>query len=222
MIISDNIIPDISVNDPSVMLNIPASVTAATGIDALTHAVEAYVAAGAHTLTDFSAFEAVRLIKLALARAVNDGQDKEAREMMAQAQFIAGLAFNSSGLGMVHAMAHPAGAHKDLPHGVCNAILLPIICEFNREARQDKFAKLALALGVDTSDMDIETASKAAVAAIRDLNKEVNIPSGFAEFGVTEADFEIWADDALADPCAGAAPVAMTREDVIRLYKQAL
>ncbi|WP_264876496.1 iron-containing alcohol dehydrogenase [Vibrio agarivorans] len=222
VIIDANIIPDISVNDPSIMLGLPADVTAATGMDALTHAVEAYVSVGAHTLTNHSAYEAVRLISSYLPIAVEDGSNVETREMMALGQFLAGMAFNSAGLGMVHAMAHPGGAYKDLPHGVCNAILLPIVCEFNRPHRVKEFAKLATALGCDVSGMDDEQASKAAVQAIRDLSKKVGIPSGFGQFGVTEQDVKQWVPSAMADPCAGGNPVAMTEDDVMTLYLESL
>ncbi|MDV6252972.1 iron-containing alcohol dehydrogenase [Vibrio sp. EA2] len=222
VIISDKIIPEISVNDASVMLGIPKSTTAATGIDALTHALESYVSVGAHKLTDYISLEAIQTIAESLPAAVDDGTDINAREMMAYGQFIAGLSFNSAGLGMVHAMAHPAGAHKDLPHGVCNAILLPIVSEFNRPHRVEKFAKVAEVLGVDTSDMTAEQASLAAIDALHVLNRRVGIPAGFGELGVTEEDILSWVDDALADPCAGGNPSPMTKEQVIELYMKAL
>lgn len=119
VIIDPNIIPDIAVDDASVMLDIPASVTAATGMDALTHAIEAYVSVGAHPLTDANALEAIRLINLWLPKAVDDGHNLEAREQMAFGQYLAGMAFNSAGLGLVHALAHQPGATHNLPHGVC-------------------------------------------------------------------------------------------------------
>ncbi|MDR9829633.1 iron-containing alcohol dehydrogenase [Vibrio sp. FNV 38] len=222
VIIDTNIIPDISVNDPAIMLGLPAEVTAATGMDALTHAIEAYVSVGAHTLTDHSALESVRVISRYLPHAVEDGSNLEAREMMALGQFLAGMAFNSAGLGMVHAMAHPAGAHKNLPHGVCNAILLPIVCEFNRPHRVEKFAKLASALGCNVEGLSKEQASLEAVRAIRELSDRVGIPQGFAQFGVTEQDITLWVESALADPCAGGNPVAMTDKDVLSLYMQSL
>lgn len=140
VIIDPNIIPDIAVDDASVMLEIPASVTAATGMDALTHAVEAYVSVGAHPLTDANALEAIRLITLWLPKAVDDGHNLEAREQMAFAQYLAGMAFNSAGLGLVHALAHQPGATHNLPHGVCNAILLPVIENFNRPNAIARFA----------------------------------------------------------------------------------
>lgn len=222
VIIDANIIPDISVNDAAMMTKIPAATTAATGMDALTHAVEAYVAKGAHTLTDFSALEAIRIIATYLPRAVKDGNDLEAREQMAYGQFIAGLAFNSAGLGYVHAMAHQPGAVKDLPHGVCNAILLPIVEEFNRPFAVARFARIAAAMGVDTSAMDEETASKAAIQAIKDLSKEVGIPSGFAQLGVTEADLPTFVKKAQKDPCAPGNPAPMTDDQVLALFRAAL
>ncbi|MFV0575934.1 MAG: iron-containing alcohol dehydrogenase [Vibrio sp.] len=222
VIIDHNIIPDVSVNDPSIMVGIPADVTAATGMDALTHAVEAYVSVGAHTLTNHSALESIKVIAEYLPKAVKDGQNVEAREMMAYGQFLAGMAFNSAGLGMVHAMAHPGGAHCDLPHGVCNAILLPIVCEFNRPARVAQFAKVAKAMGVNTHGMTEEEASIAAIQAIKDLSKEVGIPAGFSEFNITEEMVAQWVPDALADPCAGGNPIAMNAEQVMDLYRKSL
>ncbi|MGF1717771.1 iron-containing alcohol dehydrogenase [Photobacterium chitinilyticum] len=222
VIISDKIIPDISVNDPSVMLGLPSTTTAATGIDALTHAVESFVSVGAHKLTDYISLEAIKTIAQSLPLAVDDGSNMDARKMMAYGQFIAGLSFNSAGLGMVHAMAHPAGAHKDLPHGVCNAILLPIVCEFNRSYCIEKFALVAQALGADTSGLTIEQASLVAIDELHALNRRVGIPEGFAQLGVTEADILSWVDDAMADPCAGGNPHPITREQVIKLYKKAL
>lgn len=222
VIIDANIIPDISVNDSAMMTGIPAATTAATGMDALTHAIEAYVARGAHVLTDYAAIEAIRLIASYLPRAVEDGNDLEAREMMAYGQFIAGLAFNSAGLGLVHAMAHQPGAVKDLPHGVCNAILMPLVEEFNRPHAVERFARIAAAMGVDTTHLTTEEASRAAIKAIRDLSAKVGIPSGFAELGVTEEDFPLWVQKAQKDPCAPGNPVAATDDEILALYKKAL
>jgi lactaldehyde reductase len=176
VIIDPNIIPDIAVDDASVMLDIPASVTAATGMDALTHAIEAYVSVGAHPLTDANALEAIRLINLWLPKAVDDGHNLEAREQMAFGQYLAGMAFNSAGLGLVHALAHQPGATHNLPHGVCNAILLPIIENFNRPNAVARFARVAQAMGVDTRGMSDEAASMSAIQAIRDLSTRVGIP----------------------------------------------
>ncbi|OMQ20147.1 lactaldehyde reductase [Serratia oryzae] len=222
VIIDTNIIPDIAVDDPAVMLNIPASVTAATGMDALTHAIEAYVSVGAHPLTDHSALEAIRLIGTWLPAAVDDGKNLQAREMMAYGQYLAGMAFNSAGLGLVHALAHQPGATHNLPHGVCNAILLPVIEAFNRPNAVARFARIAQALGADTQGMDEEQASHQAIAAIRALSLRVGIPSGFSALGIKEADIENWLDKALADPCAPCNPRPADREQVRELYLTAL
>ncbi|VEI77272.1 Alcohol dehydrogenase 2 [Serratia fonticola] len=222
VIIDTNIIPDIAVDDPQVMLDIPASVTAATGMDALTHAVETYVSVGAHPLTDHSALEAIRLISTWLPAAVDDGKNLQAREMMAYGQYLAGMAFNSAGLGLVHALAHQPGATHNLPHGVCNAILLPVIEEFNRPNAVARFARIAQAMGADTQGMNEEQASHLAIAAIRALSLRVGIPAGFSALGIKEADIEGWLDKALADPCAPCNPRTADREQVRALYLAAL
>lgn len=222
VIIDTNLIPDIAVDDASVMLNIPASVTAATGMDALTHAVEAYVSVGAHPLTDANALEAIRLISGWLPKAVDDGQNLEAREMMAYGQYLAGMAFNSAGLGLVHAMAHQPGATHNLPHGVCNAILLPIVEAFNRPNAVSRFASVAQAMGSDTQGLTDEQASHKAIEAIRALSARVGIPSGFRELGVEPADIDGWLDKALADPCAPCNPRTASREEIRQLYLEAL
>lgn len=222
VIIDPNIIPDFAVDDASVMLNIPASVTAATGMDALTHAIEAYVSIGAHPLTDANALEAIRLISTWLPKAVDNGKDLEAREMMAYGQYLAGMAFNSAGLGLVHALAHQPGATHDLPHGICNAILLPVIENFNRPAAVARFVRVAEAMGVNTQGMSQELASEKAIEAIRELSARVGIPTGFSKLGVTQEDIEGWLDKALADPCAPCNPRTATREEVRALYLEAL
>ena len=222
VIIDPNIIPDIAVDDASVMLDIPAAVTAATGMDALTHAVEAYVSVGAHPLTDANALEAIRLISQWLPKAVEEGHNLEAREMMAYGQYLAGMAFNSAGLGLVHALAHQPGATHNLPHGVCNAILLPVIENFNRPNAVARFARVAQAMGVNTQGMSDEQASQQAIAAIRALSARVGIPSGFSQLGITKADIEGWLDNALADPCAPCNPRSATRDEVRELYLEAL
>jgi len=222
VIIDPNIIPDIAVDDASVMLDIPASVTAATGMDALTHAIEAYVSVGAHPLTDANALEAIRLITHWLPEAVDNGHNLEAREQMAYGQYLAGMAFNSAGLGLVHALAHQPGATHNLPHGVCNAILLPIIENFNRPNAVARFARVAQAMGVDTRGMSDEAASEEAIIAIRALSARVGIPSGFSQLGVTKEDIEGWLDKALADPCAPCNPRTASRDEVRELYLEAL
>ncbi len=222
VIIDPNIIPDIAVDDPSVMLEIPASVTAATGMDALTHAIEAYVSVGAHPLTDASALEAIRLICQWLPKAVDDGHNLQAREYMAYGQYLAGMAFNSAGLGLVHALALQPGATHNLPHGVCNAILLPIVEAFNRPQAVARFARIAEAMGVDRQGMSDEQASQQAIAAIRQLSRRVGIPAGCQQLGISQADIENWLDKALADPCAPCNPRSASREEVREMYLEAL
>jgi len=222
VIIAPANIPDIAVNDPMVLVSMPPATTAATGMDALTHAIEAYVSKGAHPLTDHSALEAIRIIRKWLPVAYRDGKNLEAREMMAHGQFIAGMAFNSAGLGCVHSLAHQPGATHNLPHGVANAVLLPVVEAFNRDAAVARFATIAEAMGVDTSKMTQEQASFAALDAIRALSKEVNIPAGLSACGIKESDIEQWLAPALADPCTPGNPKPVTADDVRRLYRQAL
>ena len=222
VIISPYQLPDIAVNDPELMIGLPPATTAATGMDALTHAVEAYLALGAHTLTDHSALEAIRLIGEWLPQAYDDGSNLIAREKMACAQFIAGMAFNSAGLGLVHALAHQPGATHDLPHGVCNAILLPVICEFNAGHNPQRFRAIAEALGVKTEKLNDQEAATQAVKSIRDLSKRVNIPAGFTTLGVREEDINNWVENAMADPCRGGNPRMSDQQDIYNLYLAAM
>ena len=222
VIIDTKQIPDVAVNDPNLMLGLPPSVTAATGMDALTHAVEAYVSIGAHTLTDHSALESIRVISQWLPVAVEQGDNIEARDKMACGQFLAGMAFNSAGLGLVHAMAHQPGATHDLPHGVCNAILLPAVCEFNAETNPERFRAVAEAMGGDTSRLNDKDAATLAVKLIKELSDRVRIPAGFETLGVKEEDIEGWITKALNDPCLGCNPRETTAEDVKAIYRKVL
>jgi len=222
VLIDAALIPEIAVNDPELMVGLPAAVTAATGMDALTHAVEAYVSVAAHPMTDPTALAAIRTIAEYLPRAVDNGRDIEAREGMAHAQFLAGMAFNSAGLGYVHSLAHQPGATHNLPHGVCNAILLPVVCEFSRSARAERFADIAAALGAETCGDSAEVASHKAIAAIRALSKRVGIPAGLGELGVKESDIAGWIAPAQADPCTGCAPVKASDAQLVELYRAAL
>ncbi|WP_409420299.1 iron-containing alcohol dehydrogenase [Pseudaeromonas sp. ZJS20] len=221
VIIDPALIPDIAVNDPSLMTGLPASVTAATGMDALTHAIEAYVSIGAHPLTDHSALAAIKVIAQYLPQAVDQGKDLVAREMMAHGQFLAGMAFNSAGLGYVHSLAHQPGATHNLPHGVCNAILLPVVCEFNLPVKEARFADIAVAMGVDTQSMSQAAAAKAAIQAIRDLSARVGIPAGLSALGVVQEDLPGWVPAAEADPCSGCAPRVASQAELLALYQAA-
>lgn len=222
VMVDKNCLVDIAVNDPLLMLNKPAALTAATGMDALTHAIEAYVTAGAYEWSDMLALKAIKLIGESLKDAVADGQNVEARSKMAWGQFIAGQAFSNCGLGYVHSMAHQLGGIYDLPHGVCNAILLPYVEEFNAPVCGDKFRDVAEALGVDTKGMSTAEANDAAIEAIKKLSKDVGIPTGLKELGVKEEDMELMAKNALLDVCAGGNPKEVTLKDTIDIYMSAL
>ncbi|MGF1735492.1 lactaldehyde reductase [Photobacterium satsumensis] len=222
VIIDAKQIPDVAVNDPALMVGLPAGITAATGMDALTHAIESYVTPGAHSLTEPTALESIRLIAQWLPVAVEDGGNIEARDKLACAQFLAGMSFNSAGLGLVHAMAHQPGASHNLPHGVCNAILLPIVCEFNAQTNPERFRAIAEAMGADTSMVNDIDAANHAIARIRQLSELVGIPRGLSQLGITEKDIGSWIDKAMLDPCVGGNPRKPTPDEVTALFKQAL
>ncbi|MHC4986072.1 MAG: iron-containing alcohol dehydrogenase [Planctomycetota bacterium] len=214
-IVDRHVTPTVSVNDPELMASMPPSLTAATGMDALTHAIEALVSTGATPLTDSVALTAIELIGQHLPAAVKDGSDMAAREQMAYAQFMAGMAFNNASLGYVHAMAHQLGGFYDLPHGVCNAILLPVVSEFNAPAAADKLAQAAAALGAKADAAEC-------IKAIRKLSKAVGIPSGLAELGVKEDDFATLANNAMKDACMLTNPREAAKDDVIGMYANAM
>ncbi len=214
--------PSLSVDDPDLMEGMPKGLTAATGMDALTHAIEAYVSTAATPVTDAAALHAMKLVNGYLARAVRDGHDHEARDMMAYAQFLAGMAFNSASLGYVHAMAHQLGGFYDLPHGVCNAILLPHVERANADSNPARFKEIALALGVDVRDLSPAMAADAALARIRVLSEEVGIPASLAAFEIVKPDdFPTLADNAMKDACGATNPRRLTREEIIALYEAA-
>ncbi|MBT1443272.1 L-threonine dehydrogenase [Shewanella sp. JM162201] len=221
-IVDKHTTPILSVNDPELMLKKPAALTAATGMDALTHAVEAYVSIAATPITDACAIKAIELIQANLARAVHDGQDLEAREQMAYAQFLAGMAFNNASLGYVHAMAHQLGGFYDLPHGVCNALLLPYVQEFNAKVAAPRLKDVAKALGVDVAGFTDEQGARAAVDAIKALSKSVNIPENLTVLGVKAEDIPVLADNALKDACGFTNPRQATHEEISQIFKNAL
>lgn len=222
VITTDMCTPLIAVNDAELMFKQPKALTAATGMDALTHAVEAYVSKFASPITDACALQAIRLISKHLVKATFEGANVEAREGMSYAEYLAGMAFNSAGLGYVHAMAHQMGAIYDLPHGVCNAILLPHVEEFNKTVAATRLRDVAEAMGVTTAKMNDAAAADAALAAIRQLSKKVEIPSGFKALGVEKADLPRLADAALKDVCSLFNPREASKEEIIQIYKNAM
>ena len=220
-LVDKHMTPVMAVNDPTLMVNMPASLTAATGMDALTHAIEAYVSVNATPITDACAEKAIELIFNYLKRAVDDGQDIEARDMMAYAEFLAGMAFNNASLGYVHAMAHQLGGFYDLPHGVCNAVLLPYVQEFNMSVAESRLKKIASIMGVDVSNMTDKEGAMACIVLIKTLSKSIGIPAGLKELGVKREDFDILAANALNDACGLTNPRKATHEDVVEIFDNA-
>jgi alcohol dehydrogenase len=221
-IVDKHVTPLMSVNDPELMLAKPASLTAATGMDALTHSIEAYVSTIATPITDAVAIKSIELIHAYLRTAVNDGQNLEAREQMAYAQFMAGMAFNNASLGYVHAMAHQLGGFYNLPHGVCNAVLLPHVQRYNAQVCPERLTDVAKAMGVDVEGMSPEQGAAAAINAIQQLSQDVGIPAGLGELGVKEEDFSILAENALKDACGVTNPKQATHEEIVAIFASAL
>ncbi len=221
-IVDWHVTPTVSINDPEMMLSMPKSLTAATGMDALTHAVEAYVSTIATPVTDSAAIKAIELISQYLRPAVANGSNMEARDKMAYAEFLAGMAFNNASLGHVHAMAHQLGGFYDLPHGVCNAILLPHVETFNMIACPERFAEIAVAMGENIEGLSVIEAADLAMESIKRLSEDVGIPSGLKELGVKEEDLPTLADNALKDACGLTNPRIASKEDIIQIYKNAM
>ena len=221
-IVDRNVTPVLSVNDPALMSGMPAGLTAATGMDALTHAIEAYVSTGATPITDACAIKAATLISQNLRAAVKDGKNKAARESMAYAQFMAGMAFNNASLGYVHAMAHQLGGMYNLPHGVCNAVLLPHVEEYNAFACAARLKDIANAMGVKVDGMSDEQGAKACIDAIRTLSKDVGIPANLTELKVKVEDIPVLAANALKDACAATNPRQGSQADVEGIFKAAM
>ena len=221
-IVDWHVTPDVSINDPELMLSMPVFLTAATGMDALTHAIEAYVSINATPLTDSAAMKSIELISQYLRPAVANGESLEARDKMAYAEFLAGMAFNNAGLGHVHAMAHQLGGFYNLPHGVCNAVLLPHVEKFNLIACPDRFVDIAIALGEEVDGLSDMDAADEALEAIQRLSEEVGIPAGLKELGVKEKDMPILAENALKDACGFTNPRKATKKDIIQIYKNAM
>lgn len=207
----------IAISDPDMMATMPKGLTAATGMDALTHAIEGYTTKAAWDMTDMFHLKAIELIAQSLRGAVN-GEDK-GREGMALAQYIAGMGFSNVGLGIVHSMAHPLGALYDTPHGVANAIILPTVMEYNAEYTGEKYKHIAKAFGVENVDtMTQEEYRKAAVEAVKKLSQDVGIPQNLKKI-VKEKDLDFLATSAFNDVCTGGNPKDTSVEEIKELYK---
>jgi alcohol dehydrogenase class IV len=206
--------------DPLLTVGMPKLITAATGMDALTHAIEAYVSKAAMPPTDVMALEAISLIGKNLAKAFSDGKDIAARSAILLGSMMAGFAFNSAILGLTHSIAHPLSAHFDVPHGVANAIGLPHVMEFNAQAVPERSRNIAVALGIDTQGMSDEQAAVAAVEQIKALNRALQIPT-LAEYGITRDRFERLAEDALEEASTFFNPREASKQDVLALLEKA-
>lgn len=210
-------IPVVAVVDPDMMASMPKGLTAATGMDALTHAIEGYTTKAAWEMTDMFHLKAIEIISKSLRGAVDN--TPEGREGMALGQYVAGMGFSNVGLGIVHSMAHALGAVYDTPHGVANAILLPTVMEFNADATGEKYREIARAMGLkDVDSMSQDEYRKAAVEAVRQLSKDVGIPQDLKEI-VKEEDVKFLAESAVADACAPGNPKDASLDDIIGLYK---
>lgn len=221
VIVSWRNVPLVSINDPYLMVSVPKELTAATGMDALTHAVECYVSANATPLTDGCAIQAMKLIATNLRQAVANGEDIVARENMAYASVLAGMAFNNGDLGYVHAMAHQLGGQYDMAHGVANSILLPVVERYNLISNPEKFAKIAEYLGEKTEGLSVLEAADKAIEAIERLSADVGIPKNLKVMGVKREDFELMAENALKDGNAFSNPRKGTKEEIIQLFEEA-
>lgn len=220
--VDPNDIPAVAIVDPELMYSMPKGLTAATGMDALTHAIESYITPGAWAMSDMFELKAIEMIAANLKAAVDDGNDAAAREAMSQAQYIAGMGFSNVGLGIVHSMAHPLGAHYDTPHGVANALLLPYVMEYNAQsAAAPKYIHIAKAMGVDTAGMSEAEGVRAAVDAVRSLSLSIGIPQQLHEINVREEDLHQLAIDAFNDVCTGGNPRPTSVEDIEALYRKA-
>lgn len=222
VMVDKNSLAIMSVNDPELMLSKPAALTAATGMDALTHAIEALVTPGAYGVTKKLSIGAIELIKEYLPRAVANGQDIEAREAMVNAIFLGGMAFNNAGLGYVHSMAHQLGAVYHLPHGVCCAMLLPIVERENAKRVPQAFRDVAKALGLQTDGKSDQDCADYAIAEIEKLSATVGIPKKLTELDIKEEDFdfEYLSKNALIDACAPGNPFMPTLDETIAFYKE--
>ena len=220
--VDPNDIPCVAIIDAELMYSLPKSLTAATGMDAMTHAIEGLITKGAWELSDMFEIKAIEMIHRYLPLAVNEPTNPVGRDGMAVAQYVAGMAFSNVGLGVDHGMAHPLSALHDVPHGVACAMLLPTVMRFNAPAALPKYVDIAKAVGVYKEGMTQEEAADAACSEIENLSKLVGIPAHLSELGITEKDIDALADQAIEDVCTPGNPRPVTREDIVALYKKIL
>ena len=221
VVVSWRNIPLVSFNDPMLMLDIPQATTAATGLDAYVQAVEPFVSVDHNDITDSQCEKAIQIIQQYLPEAVANGHNVEARTKMVEGEMLAGMAFNNANLGYVHAMAHQLGGQYDAPHGVCCALMLPVVEEWNIIACPDRFAKLAQIMGYDTTGMTTMEAAHKSIDGMRELAKSIGIPDSIKAIGAKPEDFELMAKNALKDGNAFPNPRKGTVEDVVKLFQKA-
>ena len=221
VVVSWRNIPLVSFNDPMLMLDIPQATTAATGLDAYVQAVEPFVSVDHNDITDSQCEKAIKIIQKYLPEAVANGHNVKARTKMVEGEMLAGMAFNNANLGYVHAMAHQLGGQYDAPHGVCCALMLPVVEEWNIIACPDRFAKLAEIMGYDTTGMTTMEAAHKSIDGMRELAKAIGIPDSIKAIGAKPEDFELMAKNALKDGNAFSNPRKGTKEDVIKLFQKA-
>ena len=220
--VDPNDIPCVAIIDAELMYSLPRSLTAATGMDAMTHAIEGLITKAAWELSDMFELKAIEMIYKYLPLAVNEPTNPVGRNGMAVAQYVAGMAFSNVGLGVDHGMAHPLSALFDVPHGVACAMLLPTVMRFNMPVSLDKYTDIAKAVSVYRDGMTGEEAAEAACHAIEELSALVGTNKRLSDLGITEADIPALADQAIADVCTPGNPRAVTREDIVRLYHEIL
>ena len=220
--VDPNDIPAVAIIDAELMYSLPKSLTAATGMDALTHAIEGLITKAAWELSDMFEIKAIEMINKYLELAVNEPTNPVGRDGMAVAQYVAGMAFSNVGLGVVHGMAHPMGSLFDVPHGVANALLLPTIMRFNAPAALAKYTDIAKAMNVYKDGMTAQEAADAACDAVQQLALRVGIPQHLTDLGITEADIPALAEQAIADVCTPGNPREVTYDDIVALYKKVL
>lgn len=214
-------IPVVAFVDSDLMMGMPTSLAAATGMDAMTHAIEGYITKGAWELTDMLHIKAIEIIGRSLRASVKN--DQKAREEMALGQYVAGMGFSNAGLGLVHGMAHPLSAWYDIPHGVACAALLPNVMDYNKDAAGEKYREIARVLGVENVDAMLpEEAAELAVAAVRQLSKDVGIPEHLVELGVKEEDLPKIAEDAFKDVNTSGNPKETDVQEIIELYRSCM
>lgn len=221
VVVSWRNVPLVSFNDPMLMLDVPASLTAATGMDTFVQAIEPYVSTNRNEITDGQCVEAIKLVEESLREAVANGHNIEARTKMVEAEMLGGMAFNNADLGYVHAMAHQLGGQYDAPHGVCCAMLLPIVEKYNIIAAPERFAQLAKIMGENTDGLSVRDAADLSIKAMRQMCDDVNIPRSIKAIGAKPEDFELMAENALKDGNAFSNPRKGTKEEIVQLFQEA-